>query len=1218
MDISDFNNKGKKPMNINNLKSYNTQHIPKNTKSPNTQIYSPQPFSPLSYNSQTNSPQPFTPLSYNSASYSQSFSPLHPSRPNTPKRPKTPNQFSPRSLNNSPFDITTNSSVSSPMNSNIHHSNSTSKLYIRNNNHIPMTMISNINNPNSLCPPSYPYNNGKHSNKKQAVHTVYQHARKVVNDDNNEAVEISEVTQQLYKVKGSDMQHGETSLYSFTTYTSNDKKKIKHTHSNIEIHSFLSDNSSDGSDSITSPLVNMKNNLSPYGDNNNHVKPYINCIPSQGSLEENDHKDCDEDDTPKIYNIPLNDTINTTTYHRKCSSDYGRNNTENYNRPNNIQNKNKNSTRKNSLPYNESISINHRKHSSDYGRYCNTGNNYPTEYDNNSISIVVRNPNNNIISPTSDFSEESYREDYNNIESPSGSYSVFSTTYQKKSNIKDDPYINDEDNTSNFSLHQSQASTLNSIMVSQNTSYDQDAEIINVDESQIYKVNNRNRKKHKTTTTTTTTYEIIEDIDDDDDDDDDDEDDNNNNDKDSDSKNEEVNQRTVEKYVRFSNFPFQYRRQTPPRGLLTGPSENEVITDKSTLSYQINLRKSSWHTSFFENRGRQPSSSMFSIPRYQPEKPSNLDNFEDDESFDSLEDINCYHILYQFDKEDFIVRLGKALYLYGSPTFRTECTLRSVSKLLGLQGEFASFPTLILLSFSNYNNNETLNSESHLLLTPTGYNLGKLEEVVQITYELKLAIREIQSKFNKNKGDKETKQKDEKSDKKSKRKSNKKDKQKGKKDKKEDDQDSVVIDIEKSNSISDIHHISRNGQSSSNNDIENEKVYEENDITVYSVDDIQDKEEGFRHEDKEKEESGNEDNYLSSRIKDKIQNIDNDSNISLEKCEKEVLTSAINKLDYVIGKPPSFGSVFWQFFSYVVAAATASPILFGGTWLDSIVSGFVGLIVGIITYYEPLFFTSHSHLVELLASLGASATLRIIQGIFPKYCVNFTADILSAVLYLLPGLNFTIGFIELASRNMISGTVRLIHSLVTSFMMGAGITIGVHMTKFITVPIVLDSSTTQTCQIVASPSTYWYILMFPLLGISLNMMFYANASQFPIMVFTTLISYIITLIGNKFELPNEVSIIIAALAVGIVSNVYAKLRKKLAIIPIIIGVLLLVPGSVGVKGSLAFLIDQNFETGIQFTISMFTVSMWITIGVFLSNLIVFPFKNPEHMGLMTL
>jgi len=505
-----------------------------------------------------------------------------------------------------------------------------------------------------------------------------------------------------------------------------------------------------------------------------------------------------------------------------------------------------------------------------------------------------------------------------------------------------------------------------------------------------------------------------------------------------------------------------------------------------------------------------------------------------------------------------------------------------------------------------------------LLLTPTGYNLGKLEEVVQITYELKLALKNIKSKYNTFDSTNEIKKGNEKTN------SDKKINEENDQDKTSSvDQDSVVIEIKKSNSITDINEFAKDKKNKNyyDNNMKNGNNFEENDITIYSLNDIRNSSEALDNEEKEEnynriiEEPDDDD---ENRTNDKCQNIDSNSDISREKQEKEALTAAINKLDYVIGKSPSFGSIYWQLFSYIVAGATAAPILFGGTWLDVIVSGFIGFIVCIITFYEPLYFTSHSHLVELLASLGASASLRIVQGIFPKYCVNFTADILSAVLYLLPGLNFTIGFIELASRNMISGTVRLMHSLVTSFMMGAGITIGVHITKFITVPIVLDTSIPQSCHTVASPSPYWYIIMFPLLGISLNMMFFANASQFPIMVFTTAISYIITVIGTKLNLPNEISIIIAALAVGVVSNIYAKLRKKLAIIPIIIGVLLLVPGSVGVKGSLAFLIDQNFESGVQFTINMFMVSMWITIGVFLSNLIVFPFKNSEHMGLMTL
>jgi len=410
-----FNNKGKKPINMATPKPhtpqqpFSPQYTPKTPKSFNSQIYSPQPFTPMSYNSQFYSPQPFTPL--------------HSSKPNTPKRPKTPNQFPPRSSNNSPFEMASSSNLS-PNGYGIHHSNSTSKLYIR-DNRISTAVGASPTNLNSLYPPNYSYG-GKHNNKKQAVHKVYQHTRKVVNDDNNEAVEVSEVTQQLYKVNGQDVQRGETSLYSFTTYTSNDnKKKIKHTHSNIEIHSFLSDSSSDGGDSSTSSPVSSKykNSQPSYGENHVLLKPNIECIPSQGSLEEND------DETPKKYNVPLNDTINKP-HQRKYSFDHTKNNFEHYNNSN-TQNQYINFQRKNSDPHKESIPINHRKHFSDHAKYNYTGNNH-SEYEDGQINIVIRNPESNVVSPSSNYSEETYKEDYSNLGSPKSSYSVFSTTYQKK------------------------------------------------------------------------------------------------------------------------------------------------------------------------------------------------------------------------------------------------------------------------------------------------------------------------------------------------------------------------------------------------------------------------------------------------------------------------------------------------------------------------------------------------------------------------------------------------------------------------------------------------------------------------------------------------------------------------------------------------------------------------------------------------------------------
>jgi len=694
---NDFNYKGKKhmsfPVSYTN-QSLSTQYSAKASKAYNPQIFSPQPFTPMSY-SQIYTQQPFTPL--------------HDSRPSTPN-PQ-------RSLNNSPF----NGTSSDPGSFTLHHSNSTSNLYIR-KNQIQMQNANGImdnNNPNALYPPTYNSYGSKHQNKK-AVHKVIQHTRKIVNDQNNEVEVSTEVTQQLLKVNG--LEREEASIYSLTTYTNNDKKKKKQTKSNLEIHSYVSDSSS-GSDTIT-PNPKEKRE---YEINSNSGKTKSESIPSSSRLEDNNSNNMTS--SSQNYNIPLNDTISNSNSikHNNNNIKYDDNYISINMNKNNIQNTKANSKRKDGVTViDTSVPIYHRNHFNDHGIYIYNNNNNFNEYDNEGqINLVI--------SPSS---EESYRGEIS-PNSSCNSYPVFSTAYHNVGNMVDESINPNKrsskniEDTSNYYLHNpNQTSTVNNIVVSHYDSstngssnkYNENSKIMDSDmnnSSILY--NGCNRKTHKTTTTTTTTYEIIENYEDD-------------------ENSDEINN-DIEKYVHFNNLPYQYCRPTSfyNRALLPPASCNEVITDKDTLSQQINLRKKSWHTSFFESKGKA-SSSMFSIPRYQPEKHQG--NSESN-SYDSLEDRSCFHILYQFDKEDFIVRLGKALYLYGSPTFRTEATLRSVSKLLGIQGEFASFPTLILLSFSNYKTNETLNSENHLLLTPTGYNLGKLEEVVQITYELKMALKQI-------------------------------------------------------------------------------------------------------------------------------------------------------------------------------------------------------------------------------------------------------------------------------------------------------------------------------------------------------------------------------------------------------------------------------------------------------------------------------------------
>jgi hypothetical protein len=80
---------------------------------------------------------------------------------------------------------------------------------------------------------------------------------------------------------------------------------------------------------------------------------------------------------------------------------------------------------------------------------------------------------------------------------------------------------------------------------------------------------------------------------------------------------------------------------------------------------------------------------------------------------------------HDLEKKDFLIKLAKALHVYGSPVYRTEYSLTFASTALGIQGMFAVFPTLLLTSFGDFERDPS-KSESHILRVNQGFHCEKL------------------------------------------------------------------------------------------------------------------------------------------------------------------------------------------------------------------------------------------------------------------------------------------------------------------------------------------------------------------------------------------------------------------------------------------------------------------------------------------------------------
>ncbi len=92
------------------------------------------------------------------------------------------------------------------------------------------------------------------------------------------------------------------------------------------------------------------------------------------------------------------------------------------------------------------------------------------------------------------------------------------------------------------------------------------------------------------------------------------------------------------------------------------------------------------------------------------------------------------------------------------------------------------------------------------------------------------------------------------------------------------------------------------------------------------------------------------------------------------------------------------------------------------------------------------------------------------------------------------------------------------------------------------------------------------------------------------------------------SLGREVGTFSGALAVGLGSNLYARLRNRPALVPLTPGIIVLVPGSLGYRSLTAFL-DHNSQAAVDFAFAMMLVGIAIVGGILTSNAILSPKRN---------
>ncbi|KAJ1868612.1 pheromone-regulated protein prm10 [Coemansia sp. RSA 989] len=324
----------------------------------------------------------------------------------------------------------------------------------------------------------------------------------------------------------------------------------------------------------------------------------------------------------------------------------------------------------------------------------------------------------------------------------------------------------------------------------------------------------------------------------------------------------------------------------------------------------------------------------------------------------------------------------------------------------------------------------------------------------------------------------------------------------------------------------------------------------------------------------------------------------------------------VKNLERILATPPIYS--WWMILlDYMIISFFICPLFWNGSWQDAGVSSMLGLMVGLLQLLAGRF-NNYANLFEVSSAFLVSFVAALLQNHVCFGTVSF-----AGIVMLLPGLALTTSIIEMASKNMISGTVRLVFALSRCFMLGYGISVGSMLgsrvlgleTAIALMQGQVDSKTeVGNCR--EGPSKFWWFLFLPVLSLAFNVSISAHWRQWPFMMFSGCLAYTVSYFASMSKALDPLTPAIAAFAMGLFANILASFyNHRSAVEPILGGVQLLVPGSLGLKTVLSFITSSGTSSG-SFLYNIFATSLGVAVGLFLSGMCIFPNRR-KRVGLMT-
>ncbi|KAF4976318.1 hypothetical protein FZEAL_7003 [Fusarium zealandicum] len=334
---------------------------------------------------------------------------------------------------------------------------------------------------------------------------------------------------------------------------------------------------------------------------------------------------------------------------------------------------------------------------------------------------------------------------------------------------------------------------------------------------------------------------------------------------------------------------------------------------------------------------------------------------------------------------------------------------------------------------------------------------------------------------------------------------------------------------------------------------------------------------------------------------------------------------ATERLDTLLKRKDKFHAWF-RVFVFGLTSVTGAAFSFGARMIDLPLIFAFGCLVGLLQLIVAPHSALYSNVFEVSATVLVSFLARVFGSINDGDLFCFSALAQGGILMLLPGYMVLCSSLELQSRAIVPGSIRIVYAIIYCLLLGFGITVGAALYGL------FDDTPASEASCRDPMNPYHSFLFVPPFIVCISILYQAKWRQMPIMVTIAFAGYMVNYFtAKRFSSSPQISSTLGALAVGVLANLYSRVRHGVAAAILIPAVFCQVPGGLASTGGLLSGISManqltnasaevNGTTSVHvdesegkidnlvFNVaaSMIQIAIGIAVGLFMSALIIYP------------